>query len=253
MHGAFWAAMGSSASSANSTRGKEPWQYALLQLPSRPAEACALKVLVHVHHIRNSHTIVFSPTLGLHTTPNMRAAAILVALLALTGTALAAEPKSVADVVISLKDKGYGILLEAVLAADKSILDALSNPKLEATVFAPDDKAFALLLKQLRISKEDLLKNKALLTQVLSYHVLGVPVPSSALKIRQTVQTLLEGKTGLLKITKKFNHRLHQTVVRLYATSGGTAKVVQADIKVGKSYIHAINRVLVPGTQGIRH
>lgn len=30
-------------------------------------------------------------------------------------------------------------------------------------------------------------------------------------------------------------------------------QVTQADIKVGKSYIHAINRVLVPGTQGIRH
>lgn len=40
----------------------------------------------------------------------------------------------------------------------------------------------------------------------------------------QTVQTLLEGRTGKLKITKKFNHRLHETVVRLYTTSGGTAK-----------------------------
>lgn len=183
----------------------------------------------------------------------MRAAALLVALLAIAGTASAAEPKSVADVVISLKDKGFGVLLEAVLAADKAILDTLSNPELEATVFAPDDKAFVRLLKELGLTKEELLKDKALVTQVLLYHVLGVPVPSSALKIRQTVQTLLEGETGLLKITKKFNHRLHETVVRLYTTSGGTAKVTQADIKVGKSYIHAINRVLVPGTQGIRH
>lgn len=30
-------------------------------------------------------------------------------------------------------------------------------------------------------------------------------------------------------------------------------QVIQADIQVGKSYIHAINRVLVPGTEGIRH
>lgn len=68
--------------------------------------------------------------------------------------------------VISLKDKGFGILLEAVLAADKSILETLSNPRLEATVFAPDDKAFQRLLKDLHISKRDLLKNKELLTQV---------------------------------------------------------------------------------------
>lgn len=48
----------------------------------------------------------------------------------------------------------------------------------------------------------------------------AVPPPP----LLQTVQTLLEGETGLLKITKKFNHRLHETVVRLYTTSGGTAK-----------------------------
>lgn len=53
-----------------------------------------------------------------------------------------------------------------MLAADKAILDTLSNPELEATVFAPNDKAFERLLKDLKLSKEELLKDKALVTQV---------------------------------------------------------------------------------------
>ena len=52
----------------------------------------------------------------------------------------------------------------------------------------PADKAFKRLLKALNVSAEDLLKDKDLLTAVLSYHVIGTPVPSSALKIRQVSQ-----------------------------------------------------------------
>lgn len=78
----------------------------------------------------------------------------------------ASLPSPAPSAVISLKDKGFGVLLEAVLAADKAILDTLSNPELEATVFAPDDKAFVRLLKELGLTKEELLKDKALVTQV---------------------------------------------------------------------------------------
>jgi len=174
----------------------------------------------------------------------MRNLAVLMALLALAGAAQASKPKTVADFVIANKNKGYGILLEAVLAADKAVLDTLSNPDLKATVFAPNDKAFERLLKELHISKKALLKNKKLVTNVLLYHVLGAPVYSKDLKTRQTVQTLLSGKNGTLKITKKPRHGV--PVVRLYTTSGGNAKVTAADIKVGKPVIHAINRVLIP-------
>ncbi len=38
-----------------------------------------------------------------------------------------------------------------------------------------------------------------------------------------------------------------------YTPTTHCLQVIQADIQVGKSYIHAINRVLVPGTEGIRH
>lgn len=174
------------------------------------------------------------------------AAAVL--LLALTSSA-EAKPKSVAELVTDLKDDGFGILLEVVAAADPAILATLSDPKLAATVFAPTDEAFARLLKDLKISKKDLLKQTDLITQVLLYHVVPAPVKSTDLKIRQTVQTALEGKTGLVKITNKYNAHLKEQVVRLYTTSDGTAKVIQADVLAGKSVVHAINRVLIPGNK----
>lgn len=60
------------------------------------------------------------------------------------------------------------------------------------------------------------------------------------LKRSQVVQTLLEGPTGKLKITSK-------RAVRLYTTSGGSSKVVDADIAVGDAVIHLVDRVLIPG------
>ena len=50
---------------------------------------------------------------------------------------------SLSHAVIANKGKGLGILLEAVLAADPSILKALSDPKLKATVFAPTGESVA--------------------------------------------------------------------------------------------------------------
>ncbi|PSC76241.1 beta-Ig-H3 fasciclin [Micractinium conductrix] len=179
----------------------------------------------------------------------MMRAVLMVALLALAGSASAKTPKSVAELVVSNPGGDFTILLAAIKAADPSILAALSDPKLAATVFAPTDKAFKRLLKALNVSAEDLLKDKDLLTAVLSYHVIGTPVPSSALKIRQWVQTLLKGKTGVVKITDKFSKKYHEQEVRVYTTSGSNAKVILPDIVAGKSVVHVINRVLIPGKE----
>ena len=66
-----------------------------------------------------------------------------------------------------------------------------------------------------------LLANKSLLNAVLEYHVLGgAAVMSSALKSKQTVQTLLPGSNGKLTITKSA-----MGTVTLMTSSGGMAKV----------------------------
>ncbi|PSC76641.1 fasciclin [Micractinium conductrix] len=159
---------------------------------------------------------------------------------------------SVAAFVIANKNKGFGILLEAVLAADASVVETLSKPDLVATVFAPDDNAFRVLLKDLQLTKEELLANKDLLIAVLSYHVIGAKVTKKDLKELQVVQTLLAGETGELKIIKAWEHKGRHWVqnVRLETTSGSKSLVKAADVIVGKNgaaVIHAVNRVLIPG------
>ena len=53
-------------------------------------------------------------------------------------------------------------------------VDALSAPG-PLTVFAPTNAAFADLLAELGLTKEQLFANRALLTQVLTYHVVQRP------------------------------------------------------------------------------
>lgn len=183
------------------------------------------------------------------------AAAILL-VLAVAGSADATKgkpkpPATIAEAVAATPE--LSVLLEAVLAADPAVLKALSDPKAKLTVFAPTNDAFVALLAALKISKADLLKDKKLVTDVLLYHALGARVLSSQLKRWQYVQTLLAGKPGVLKITK--SSRNHVSTVRLYTTSSGdgpntSTRVTKADIKVGKSVVHLINKVLIPGTKG---
>lgn len=182
----------------------------------------------------------------------MARAALLATIVALLAASASAKtPKSVADLVIANKNKGFGILLEAVLAADESILAALSNPNLNATVFAPTDKAFTVLLQTLGVSKKALLANTELLNAVLQYHVIGKPIKSNQIPFFPgvKVQTLLAGKTGKLSV-----RRGKAGIVRLVTTSGSQSAVIPslANLRAGKfAIVHGINRVLVPGDKAL--
>ncbi|MEX1166895.1 MAG: fasciclin domain-containing protein [Hydrogenophaga sp.] len=67
-------------------------------------------------------------------------------------------------------DARFSILVEAVVAAD---LVATLNSAGPFTVFAPTNDAFVALLGELNLTKEALLANKTLLTNVLTYHVVS--------------------------------------------------------------------------------
>ena len=84
----------------------------------------------------------------------------------------------------------FSILVESVVAANLG--GTLSGPG-PFTVFAPTNAAFASLLTELGISKAALLANTALLSKVLTYHV----VPGVVLKAEVPVGapiTTVEGK-----------------------------------------------------------
>ena len=98
------------------------------------------------------------------------------------------------------------------------------------TVFAPTDAAFAALPKG---TVENLLKpeNKALLTKILTYHVVPGSVLSTSLKsgnVKSVEGTSLNVAVSAGKVT----------------VSG--ANVVKADIKASNGVIHVIDKVLMP-------
>lgn len=142
-------------------------------------------------------------------------------------------------VQVAQGDARFGILVEAVAAAD--LAGTLSGPG-PFTVFAPTDDAFAALLAELGVTKEQLLANKPLLTAVLKYHVLPAAVAKAAVPAGQPI-TPLEG--GIFKIDP--------VGADLVVTDGRnrTARIVVADIAASNGVIHAIDKVLLPADKDI--
>jgi len=119
----------------------------------------------------------------------------------------------------------FKTLVAAVQAAD--LVGTLSS-KGPFTVFAPTDEAFAKLPKG---TVESLLKDKAKLTSILTYHVVSGKVMSKDvmnLKKAKTVQgqdIMIDTKSGV-----KVNN----------------ANVVKADIETSNGVIHVIDTVILP-------
>jgi uncharacterized surface protein with fasciclin (FAS1) repeats len=125
----------------------------------------------------------------------------------------------------------FSILVEAVVAA--GLADALKAPG-PLTVFAPTNAAFADLLAELHISKAALLADKALLTKVLTYHV----VPGLVLKAEVPVGkhiTTLEGDT--FTVDAKF---------KITDQAGRTSSIVVTDVLAKNGVIHVIDKVILP-------
>ncbi|EFN56922.1 hypothetical protein CHLNCDRAFT_143440 [Chlorella variabilis] len=134
-------------------------------------------------------------------------------------------------------------ILKAALEA--AGLDELaSDDALEATLFAPTDKAFADAITALNLTAEEVLGDKDLLTTVLSYHVIpGVAVEAAALEEGQILQTILEGAAGQLK------YYTFKGLPRLRTTADQVARITETDISAGKAIVHLIDAVLIPGDE----
>ncbi len=146
-------------------------------------------------------------------------------LLALTlglGTAFAAQAKDIVDTAVAAGK--FNTLATALKAA--GLVDTLKGPG-PFTVFAPTDDAFAKIPKA---DLDALLKDKAKLTAVLTYHVVPGKVMAK------------DVKAGKVKTVQGSELTL--------GTTGGVtvdaAKVVQADITASNGVIHVIDSVVLP-------
>ncbi len=127
----------------------------------------------------------------------------------------------------------FKILVEAVVAAN--LVTTLSGPG-PFTVFAPTDAAFAALLTELGITKQALLANTALLTRVLTYHVVAGRVLKAEVPIGAPITTVETGTfsvSGTLQITDERARASGIVATDTFATNG---------------VIHVVDKVLLPGT-----
>jgi uncharacterized surface protein with fasciclin (FAS1) repeats len=126
------------------------------------------------------------------------------------------------------------VLASAIRAAGLDGALAAPGPY---TVFAPTDAAFTALLSELGITQAQLLADRALLTQVLQYHVLNARVARADVPLGRAVTPLAGGffkvdaVAGELRVTDGRNR-----VSRIAAT----------DIDGGNGVIHKLDRVLLP-------
>ena len=137
--------------------------------------------------------------------------------------------KSIVATAQSLPD--FSILVEAVVAA--GLVDTLQGPG-PFTVFAPTNAAFAALLAELGVSKETLLGNTALLTQVLTYHVLPGRVLKAEVPVGAAIKTV-QGQTFTI------NASLQITDQRMR-----TSQITSTDVFTSNGVIHVVDRVLLP-------
>jgi uncharacterized surface protein with fasciclin (FAS1) repeats len=141
---------------------------------------------------------------------------------ALSAAALAAQAKDIVDTAVAAGH--FKTLATALQAA--GLVDTLKG-KGPFTVFAPTDEAFAKVPKA---DLDALLKDKAKLTAVLTYHV----VPGTVMA--------KDVKPGMVKTVQGGSLTL--------ATAGGVtvngAKVTAADIVADNGLIHVIDTVLLP-------
>jgi len=146
----------------------------------------------------------------------------LIALALTAGFALSAQAADIVDTAI--KAGNFKTLVAAVQAA--GLVDTLKGPG-PFTVFAPTDAAFAKIPKA---DLDALLKDKAALTKVLTYHVVPGKVMAK------------DVKAGNVKTVQGGNLTL--------ATMGGVtvngAKVVAADVAADNGVIHAVDTVIMP-------
>lgn len=160
---------------------------------------------------------------------------LLASLLAF-GAFTSAQAADIVDTAVAAGS--FKTLVTAVQAA--GLVDTLKGPG-PFTVFAPTDEAFAKIPKA---TLDALLKDKAALTKVLTYHVVPGKLDAAALMAQ------IEAGGGKAVLTTVQGAALtasaHNGGVMLTDAKGNTAMVSTADVMQSNGVIHVIDKVLMP-------
>lgn len=148
-------------------------------------------------------------------------------------------PPTKSLVEIAQADPNFSELVSLVLAADASVVTALSSASANGlTVFAPTNAAFTELYKT--TPKAALLDpaNKALLTSVLLYHVVPGRVFSSDLPN-------VSGEVGTANAAAKLTFDLAGGA-KVKGKTSGNSNITAVNILGTNGVVHVIDKVLLP-------
>jgi len=109
------------------------------------------------------------------------------------------------------------------------------------TVFAPTNAAFEALLAELGVTKQALFADRATLTAVLTYHVLGARVEAADIPFGRAITTV---QGGIFKIEAEGGASIQDGRNR-------TARIIATDIEGGNGVVHKIDKVLLPANLDI--
>jgi uncharacterized surface protein with fasciclin (FAS1) repeats len=125
----------------------------------------------------------------------------------------------------------FSVLVEAVVAAN--LQGTLSGPG-SFTVFAPTDAAFTAALAELGLTKPALLANTALLTKILTYHVLQARVLKVDVPLNTPITTA-QGETITVSAALVITDQ-----------RGRASNITATDVLTSNGVIHAIDKVILP-------
>jgi uncharacterized surface protein with fasciclin (FAS1) repeats len=137
-------------------------------------------------------------------------------------------------VAVAAGDKRFSTLVSLVKQAG---LVKTLNGKGPFTVFAPTNAAFAALKRNAPETFDAVASDKELLTAVLTYHVVGKRIPSTA-------AVAVAKKNGSVKTVQGERIKLSLKGGKLFLN--GSSRVIIPDVKASNGVIHAINAVIVP-------
>lgn len=151
---------------------------------------------------------------------------------------------TIAELVIDsaeAEEPEFSILLAAVLAADAAVVETLSDPAQDLTVFAPTDAAFEAALEALGLTAEELLANEGL-TGILLYHVMSGEI------LAEDVVALLEENDGMIEVEMLDGNMATVEAVEDGITIAG-ANIIATDIMTANGVVHVIDAVILPPTE----
>lgn len=150
-------------------------------------------------------------------------------------TPIAVGPPNIVELARSNSD--LRVLVEAIESADLGV--TLSGPG-PFTVFAPTNAAFVRLLGDLNLTQENLFNDKALLTSVLTYHVVPGRVAAADIPFGRAITTV-QGGVFKIEPTGGSDNRPAITDGR-----NRVSTITTTDLQASNGIVHVIDEVLLP-------